>query len=584
MSADRSQDYFCDGLTEEIIHALAGIEQLKVISRTSAFHFKGQEEALGAVAEQLQVSIVVQGSVRFAKGVARISAQLIRVPEEDHFWSNTWDRTLDDVFAVQDEVSLAIADRLREHVGHMDIAEHLAQTPTRNLSAYEHYVEGKKAFDKWNPAEVQKAIGHFEAALAIDPQMIDAHVGLGDGYSFLAVAGFAPRVEGWASAKRHLELAKSIDPEHPGLNNLLANQALFTKADFKGAMRFAQRALVRKPSYSDAQLFTAFLYMLQGDYQKAFVHLEYARSIDPLNPETRFYEAYYRYRTEDFAACGAILRELLEANPHNVPAIVLMAYIHLALTEIPEMESLMAAIPEPLIMPDERLGLRCLARIMSGLPVDADPEFQTLQQHSREHVSLQADSYLFLCYANLNRLDEAFALVEKAFEQHSSIFLLAFSGPLAKALRSDPRYAPLHQRLYPSPEAVVYEKRSNSSEMVPADAAKYRIRLQRWMEEERPYLNPALTLRGLATDLNLHPNRLSWLLNEQMGINFNAFVNGYRIGHFKELLLDPGNAHISLIGLAFESGFNSKTVFNTTFKKMEGMTPGAYQKVHRPSA
>lgn len=581
LSVEQEHEYFCDGLTEEIIHALAVIEQLKVVSRTSSFQFKDKPQHLGEITERLGVSIVVQGSVRFAGGVARISAQLIRVPEEDHFWSNTWDRKLDDVFAVQDEVSLAIAEHLREHVGHMDIGEHLAQTPTRSLSAYECYQAGKQALDKWSPAEVQKAIGHYEAALAIDPNLIEAHVGLADAFSFLAVAGFAPRKEGWDSANRHLEIAKSMDPEHAGLNYLLSNQTLFTKADFKAAMRFAQRSLANKPSFSNAQLFVAFLLMLKGDFERAYVHLDYARSIDPLNPETRFHEAYYRYRTEDFQASKSILQELLDANPHNVPAIVLMAYIHMALKEIPEMEALMAGIPEPLIMPDERLGLHCLASIFKGVPMDTDPDFQTLQRHSRDNVSFQADSYLFLCYANLGRLDEAFALVEKAFEQQSSIFLLAFSGPMAKALRSDARYQPLHDRLYASPEAVASEKRSNSSEMDAAQAAEAQAKLEAWMQSERPFLNPGLSLRGLASDLDLHANRLSWLLNEHMGVNFNGYINGFRVAHFKELLRRPDNAHISLIGLAYESGFNSKTVFNTTFKKLEGMTPGAYQKAQQ---
>ena len=98
------------------------------------------------------------------------------------------------------------------------------------------------------------------------------------------------------------------------------------------------------------------------------------------------------------------------------------------------------------------------------------------------------------------------------------------------------------------------------------------------MEEEEPFLNPTLSLRSLAAQIELHPNKLSWLLNESMGYNYNNFVNQYRVAHFKKLALDPSNAHISLLGLAYESGFNSKTVFNTYFKKETGMTPRAFLK------
>ena len=98
------------------------------------------------------------------------------------------------------------------------------------------------------------------------------------------------------------------------------------------------------------------------------------------------------------------------------------------------------------------------------------------------------------------------------------------------------------------------------------------------MVRESPYLNPSLTLRLLANQIETHPNQLSWLLNNRVGKNYNEFINGYRVEHFKKLVVDSANAHISMIGLAYESGFNSKTVFNTVFKKMVGMTPNAYKK------
>jgi AraC-like DNA-binding protein len=111
-----------------------------------------------------------------------------------------------------------------------------------------------------------------------------------------------------------------------------------------------------------------------------------------------------------------------------------------------------------------------------------------------------------------------------------------------------------------------------------ATSEEYRQRLLQFMEEEEPYLNPGLSLRSLAEQIEFHPNKLSWLLNESLGKNYNTFINEYRVAHFKKLALDPANAHISLLGLAYESGFNSKTVFNTYFKKETGMTPRAFLK------
>lgn len=576
-SANGELDFFCDGITEEIINALAKIEELKVISRTSSFFFKDHKATLQDIAKQLDVSTILEGSVRFAGDQMRITAQLINVADDSHFWSMTWDRKLENIFAIQDEISLLIADKLREHFGHLEISEHIAQSPTLDLEAYAEYLKGKRAFNLWNPTDVQTSIEHYEKALALDPNLIDAHVGLADGYSFLGVAGFAPREEAWQKAIDHIEQAEAINPEHAPLNYIQANRAFFTDADFATSMRFIKRAITKKPSYSEGNQFIAFLYMLKGDLKQARQYILYAKSIDPLNQETLFYEAYFHYRSRAYNDAMSILDDLLASNAMNVPAIVLKAYVLLQTDGHKELDALLKSVPEEMIMPDERLGLRCLSLYMQGQH-DETLAHQLIHQANSDS-SHQAHSYCYLFYCISGQLDGAFAMLEKLFEQQSSVLLLSFSGPLAEAIQEDARYESYHERIYPSTlEVVSSEKRSRSSALNDEVAAAYEERLSAFMNSENPYLNPGLTLRSLAEQIEIHPNQLSWLLNERLGVNFNEFVNEKRVEHFKRLAIDPDNAHISLIGLAYESGFNSKTVFNTTFKKMTGMTPGAYQK------
>ena len=197
LSADVENEYFSDGLTEEIINALAKIDSLKVTSRTSAFFFKGKDVQITQISKQLNVAILLEGSVRLSGKAVRITAQLIQAEGDFHLWSETWDRQLDDIFAVQDEISLLIAEKLREQVGHFEINEHLVNTQTKDLDAYTLFLKGRYYFNRWNPEDVQQAIEYYQQALTIDPKHANSLVGLADSYSFLATCGFISYQEGW---------------------------------------------------------------------------------------------------------------------------------------------------------------------------------------------------------------------------------------------------------------------------------------------------------------------------------------------------------------------------------------------------
>jgi adenylate cyclase len=576
MSSDGDNEFFCDGITEEIINALARIDRLKITSRTSSFMFKGSATSLSDIADQLHVNTILEGSVRLSGNKMRITAQLIDVAEDSHFWSETWDRSRDDLFEVQDEISLQIADRLREHVGHFDIDDHLVSPHTDDINAYEWYLKGRFHFSKWNPEDCNASIACHEKALAIDPQMIDALVGLADSYSFLAVAGFAPREDSWSKAVEALDKAKQIDPDHAGLNYLLANHAFFIRADFSTALEYTSKSIKSQPNYPEAHRMMCFLHGLKGDVKQATQHILYAKSVDPINPETLFFEANHYYRTGNTSLSKQMLDQLLEENPQNVPAIMVSCYIHLLENQLDQAESLIMGIPDQLIAPDEKLGLESLLEIKKGKK--NSKRLEKLIEHAQDAVSHHAHSYLFLCYANLGDFKKAFQVLDHLFEHRSSVLLLGFSDPLGAAIFEEPAYRDFHSRIYAVNSTAPIVKKSKKTEVDQARSKQLAAQIADTMKKELPFLNPGLTLRLLADQLEIHPNQLSWLINDQFDKNFNEFVNSYRIGHFKQLAIDPANQHISLIGLAYESGFNSKTVFNTAFKKAEGITPSQYQK------
>ncbi|MCF8355878.1 MAG: helix-turn-helix domain-containing protein [Melioribacteraceae bacterium] len=579
MSADAENEYFSDGITEEIINALARIESLKVISRTSSFYFKNKNMPLKEIAGQLGVAVILEGSIRVANGMVRITAQLIDTKEDLHFWSDSWDRKLDNIFEIQDEISLLIAEKLREQFGHFEIGEHLVNQQTDNLDAYQYSLKAKYHFNKWNPEDVKKSILLYEKAAALDPKYAESYVGLADAYGFLATTEFLPREEAWQKAADLTHKAFELDPQNPGVHYQLANLSFFTDCSFEDASLHTFKSIELKSSYPEAQQFMAFLYILSGNMKMANKHLQNALEIDPLNQETLFYKGYYLYRLGEFKNALDQFDDCIKVNPKNIPANIVRSYCLLKLGEYDDVLRLMDTLPDDVVIPDEQLGIRTLAYILKGEDDRAKLFLDQLKIKAQNHAAFQAHSYLFLAYANLGMNDKAFAWLEESLEKKSSILLLSFSDPLVNGLKKDPRYSAYHKKIYIDIEQLEPVSGRKSDLLDQSTAESYVKKIIDFMKSESPYLNPGLTLRSLAQSVEIHPNQLSWLLNEKIGKNFSEFINNYRVEHFKKIAKDPSNSHISLIGLAFESGFNSKTAFNTYFKKAAGITPSEFLKM-----
>lgn len=575
-SSDPENEYFSDGITEEIINALAKVDALKVISRTSSFYFKGQNIPLKTIAERLNVYTILEGSVRVAHGQVRITAQLVLAEEDVHLWSETWDRKLENIFAIQDEISLLIADKLREQLGHFEIADSLVNKQTDSLDAYQLALKARNYFNRWNPEDVKKAIELYEKALQIDANFSEAHIGLADGYSFLGTTGFMDGELAWSKAVEHTHKGLELDPKNPGAYYLLANISFFLECDFAGAAKHTQKAVELKPNYPEGQQYMSFLYTLKGEFSTAEKHLNLALALDPLNQETLFYKAFLLYRQEAYSAAKAVLEDLLAKNPKNIPAFTVLTYCLLMMNDAEAALHLFETLPQDVVIPHEKLGIGCLAYTLSGDEEKAQTSLQQLIEEARSPMAFQAHSYLFLAYIALAKFDAAFTVLEQALAQNSPIFLLSYTDPLAHALKADSRYPKFHQQLYPAINATPADKKQALLDA--STAAAFTKKLLDYVAQEAPFLNPELSLRSLAERIEIHPNQLSWLLNTEVKKNFNEFVNHYRVEHFKTLAKDPSNSHISLMGLAYESGFNSKTVFNTCFKKETGMTPSAYIK------
>jgi TolB-like protein len=211
MSADPENEYFSDGITEELLNALTRVDGLQVTSRTSVFAFKGKNTDIRDIAIQLNVDRVLEGSVRKSGNRVRITAQLINAADGYHIWSENYDRNLTDIFEVQDEISGIIANKLRENLSPAKKAEHLVKAPTRNVTAYTYYLKGLHFWNKLTPSDSRTAIECYEQAIALEPKYAQAYAMCAAAYSFLGATGQMMPSKAFEIVHRYADKALHLD-------------------------------------------------------------------------------------------------------------------------------------------------------------------------------------------------------------------------------------------------------------------------------------------------------------------------------------------------------------------------------------
>jgi len=285
MSGDRENEYFSDGLAEEIINALTRIPGLKVIARTSAFAFKGRHEDVRRIAEALGVKNVLEGSVRKAGSRIRVTVQLITAADGSHLWSERYDRELADVFAVQDEIATAITGALQVT---LSAASMPARRYTPNLPAYEHYLKALYDSQRRTPESMARAQKHFERAIELDPQFAVAHAEFGHLFHQLATYGFMPPREALPLMRKEARRALAIDASLPEGHAMLGTAAAMFDYDWPEAERHFRLAMAHGVVPPLVHLYYALYCLLPtGRAQEAVHHYTLVLNEDPLNLAAR---------------------------------------------------------------------------------------------------------------------------------------------------------------------------------------------------------------------------------------------------------------------------------------------------------
>lgn len=290
MSPGKDNEWFSDGLAEEIINALTHIPGLKVIARTSAFAFKGKHEDIRKIAEVLGVTNILEGSVRKAGDRVRVTAQLITAADGSHLWSERYDRDLTDIFAIQDEIASAIASALQVKLSAAPAARRRHQP---DLAAYEAYLKARYLFGKLKPEPVAQAKTYLEEAISLDPDYALAHCGLADHYLLLTSAGLVPANEAMPIVRDEAQRALAIDPSLPEAHGISGIVAGIYDYDWKKAERSFQSALAHDPVPPRIRQWYGWFYLLpRGRTEEAIAQLEQGVRGDPLNVLARVCLSY----------------------------------------------------------------------------------------------------------------------------------------------------------------------------------------------------------------------------------------------------------------------------------------------------
>lgn len=577
---NKEDDYFADGFTEELINALTTIKGLKVIARTSSFSFKDKNIDVRKIGEQLGVSTILEGSIRKSKNKIRITAQLVKADDGTHYWSKNFDRELEDVFVLQDEISLLIADQIRENFGHFIIQDHLIVAPTNNLLAYNLYLKARHHHLKWNPEDLRKGVRYYEESTQVDPTFALPYFGAALTYGINASWGFMPFDEGIRAAGIMLSKGLQINSDVYLGYFARGTVSLWGHWDFKSGYEYLSKAVKLNPSFTDAEEALAELFIATGDLHRALEHTENILSLNPLSPNHHYTAGTIHYLSKQYKKAIAYFETSLELDPQFALSIEMIAlcYIHL--------KSIDKLLPFLKKHPTAEEPKKCLLLFKAIYP-EIDFPIETLSQTKPSFSSslIPWDLYLNVHYRKHN---EAFKILEQGIKIKGGQFINFKSDPFLTPLHQNRKFNELinavfnSQRL-PNSELNLKENKNSIKPLIAEhEAQDYLEKLKQLLLRENLFLDANLSLKKLAEHLQIHPNKLSWLLNEYLGKNFNELINSYRLESFKKKAVDPSNNHLTLLALAYESGFNSKSVFNAFFKKTEGTTPRAWLKNNSP--
>jgi TolB-like protein/Flp pilus assembly protein TadD len=446
LSADPDNEYFSDGITEELINAFTRVDGLLVTSRTSSFAFKKSHEDVREIGSKLNVDKILEGSVRKAGNRVRVTAQLISSADGYHLWSEIFDRDLNDIFAVQDEIARIITNKLRESIAERPKEEHFVKPHTENHEAYTFYLKGLYFRNKFTPTDVRKAIPHFEEALKLDSRFALAAGHLAGCYVQLGWQGQMDRQKAFEMVQRYADMALRLDDTLAEAYAVKGAIYMFHNWKWAEAYQYLTKALELNPGSGIASLMMSIYYQLHGQFNEAVEILEKAVMHDPLSPllNGALAEKYFYARRYEEAI--RLSDKLLEMDSHMRNALEIKGNCLGMQGEWHKAIELFEEFHRQLNHPLKGLSHLAVAYAKTGQTEKVQATIAKMEQLQAEEPEAVVEVGLGMIWWALGDKDKAFHYFFQALDKGMSITYGLYS-PLLEGIENDPRTAEIKKRM-----------------------------------------------------------------------------------------------------------------------------------------
>jgi TolB-like protein/Tfp pilus assembly protein PilF len=441
LSGDPAQDYFADGVTEALTTDLARMENLQVISETSAMQYKDAKKLLPEIARELKADVVVEGAVERSGNKLRITAQLIRATTDQHLWAQTYERDVHDILTLQDEVASAISQQIQRRLGGPRPSEP-PKAVAVNPEAYDTYLRANSYFDD---GQFPKSIDYYKQAVKLDATYGPTYAHMARAYFFLAFLGALPPQEGWGNVKQMATLALQRDDTIPEAHGALALAKLHYDWDFAGAEQEFKRALELNPSNADIRHDYAHYLMAMGRVAESMDESKRAVALDPIGSTLTSCLCWHSFAARQYDDAVRLATQFLASEPDN-------AWEHTILGWTYEQQRMPDDAISQLQNAVDRTNSRSFflaalghAYATAGRRSDAEHVLQTLFQRSGKSYVSAFD--VATIYAGLGEKDKAFTWLDKAADERSSFLVYSKWEPRLDPLRSNPRFDQLLARI-----------------------------------------------------------------------------------------------------------------------------------------
>jgi TolB-like protein/Tfp pilus assembly protein PilF len=436
LSPQKDQESFCEGMTDEIIAKLSRLQGWKVMNRTSMMRYKNTDKDPKEIGQELNVATILEGSIRKEKDDIRVIAQLINVEDGFSLWSNAYDRKLDRIFELQNEIAEKIANALQAKVT-PEQKERLFKNPTENLDAYNLYLKGRSLWRARGKENLEKSVEYFKLALIEDPNYALAYTGISDAYAILSNNGYIPDIEGYPKAKdaahKALEIDNTLSEAHTSLAGIMGE----FEREWEGAEREYKLAIELNPSYATAHHWYAFLLTYMARHDEAIAEIKLARELDPLSLRINENVGLMLYYARRYDEAIDALKKANEMDPNKS---VGRGYLRWVYWEKSMYDEALNQFPKK----NNQYSLGITYAKMGKREEAQQVLDYWIKRSKHEYIS----SYDFaLFYFALGDNDQGFKLLDKAYEEHDDSLSYLKVEPKVDPVRSDPRFKALLKKM-----------------------------------------------------------------------------------------------------------------------------------------